>query len=210
MTLTRRSGEYVILANGKSLMSSRMHGSEEALATLACRRARTLEAAVRARRRSRHGLHAARDARSAPAGRDRRRRRAAAGGRGVEPRPARAAGRTPAEGSGACASRWATSRRRCARAAGRFDAVLLDVDNGPAAFTALGQRRRSTTIAGWPPPARRSRPAACWPSGRPGRIGSSSSACVMAGSPSRSARVRGRLKKGGPRHTIFLGHNRAA
>ncbi|PYR51038.1 MAG: hypothetical protein DMF95_09235 [Acidobacteria bacterium] len=29
MTLTRRGGEYVILAGGKSLMSSRMHGSEE-------------------------------------------------------------------------------------------------------------------------------------------------------------------------------------
>src|ERR1700722_8924561 len=38
----RRGGEYVILANGKSLISSRMHGSEEALATLACRRARTI------------------------------------------------------------------------------------------------------------------------------------------------------------------------
>src|SRR5438093_12199630 len=43
MTLTRRGGEYVILAGGKSLMSSRVHGSEEALATLACRRVRTLE-----------------------------------------------------------------------------------------------------------------------------------------------------------------------
>src|SRR6185295_5571172 len=43
MALTRRDGEYVILAAGKSLMSSRMHGSEEALATLACRRVRTLE-----------------------------------------------------------------------------------------------------------------------------------------------------------------------
>ena len=43
MALTRRDREYVILANGKSLMSSRMHGSEEALATFACRRARTLE-----------------------------------------------------------------------------------------------------------------------------------------------------------------------
>jgi hypothetical protein len=35
MKLTRRANEYIILANGKSLMSSRMHGSEEALATLA-------------------------------------------------------------------------------------------------------------------------------------------------------------------------------
>ena len=37
MALTRRDTEYVILANGKSLMSSLMHGSEEALATLADR-----------------------------------------------------------------------------------------------------------------------------------------------------------------------------
>src|SRR5262249_37441710 len=41
MTLTRRGGEYVILADGKALMSSRMKGSEEALATLGCARART-------------------------------------------------------------------------------------------------------------------------------------------------------------------------
>ena len=43
LKLIRRSDEYIILANGKSLMSSRMHGSEEALATFACREARTLE-----------------------------------------------------------------------------------------------------------------------------------------------------------------------
>lgn len=43
MRLTRRDTEYVILANGRNLMSSRMHGSEEAMATLACRRARALE-----------------------------------------------------------------------------------------------------------------------------------------------------------------------
>ena len=42
LKLTRRDDEYVILANGKSLMSSGMYGSEEALATLACRDARTL------------------------------------------------------------------------------------------------------------------------------------------------------------------------
>jgi spermidine synthase len=44
MALTRRSGEYVILAGGESLMSSRMHGSEEALATLGCRTVRQREA----------------------------------------------------------------------------------------------------------------------------------------------------------------------
>jgi spermidine synthase len=43
LKLVRRSDEYIILANGKPLMSSRMHGSEEALAALACRHARTLE-----------------------------------------------------------------------------------------------------------------------------------------------------------------------
>ena len=40
LTLSRRDREYVIHANGRSLMSSLMHGSEEALATIACRHAR--------------------------------------------------------------------------------------------------------------------------------------------------------------------------
>ena len=43
MRLTRQGDEYVILVNGRTLMSSRMHGSEEALATIACQHARTLE-----------------------------------------------------------------------------------------------------------------------------------------------------------------------
>ncbi len=43
MALTRRGSEYMILADGKDLMSSRMKGSEEELATAACVRARTLE-----------------------------------------------------------------------------------------------------------------------------------------------------------------------
>ena len=37
LALTRRGSEYVILANGKSLMSNRMHGSEEALADFGMR-----------------------------------------------------------------------------------------------------------------------------------------------------------------------------
>src|SRR5688572_5574373 len=40
--LTRRDDEYMLLANGRPLMSSRMHGSEEALAQLACGDARML------------------------------------------------------------------------------------------------------------------------------------------------------------------------
>jgi spermidine synthase len=41
--LARHDDEYLILANGKPLMSSLLHGSEEALATLGCREARALE-----------------------------------------------------------------------------------------------------------------------------------------------------------------------
>jgi hypothetical protein len=44
MALMHRPGEHLILAGGKPLMSSRMHGSEEAMAEMACQRARTLEA----------------------------------------------------------------------------------------------------------------------------------------------------------------------
>jgi spermidine synthase len=40
--LARRGDEYLLLAGTAVLMSSRMHGSEEALATLACQRTRTL------------------------------------------------------------------------------------------------------------------------------------------------------------------------
>src|SRR5260221_490854 len=43
MKLIRRGDEYIILVDGAILMSSRMHGSEEALATSACQRVRTLQ-----------------------------------------------------------------------------------------------------------------------------------------------------------------------
>lgn len=42
LTLIRHTSEYLILASGQSLMSSRMHDSEDALAELGCDRARTL------------------------------------------------------------------------------------------------------------------------------------------------------------------------
>ena len=43
MKLLRRGDDYSIVADGAVLMSSRMHGSEKALATLACQRAKTLK-----------------------------------------------------------------------------------------------------------------------------------------------------------------------
>jgi spermidine synthase len=42
LTLTHHVSEFVIEADGQTLMSSRMHGSEDALAILGCARARTL------------------------------------------------------------------------------------------------------------------------------------------------------------------------
>ena len=42
LTLTHHPSEFAILADGQSLMSSRMHGSEDALAILGCRDARML------------------------------------------------------------------------------------------------------------------------------------------------------------------------
>ncbi len=43
LKLVRRDDEYLILADGKPLMSSRVHGSEELLATAACRNAQKLQ-----------------------------------------------------------------------------------------------------------------------------------------------------------------------
>jgi spermidine synthase len=44
LALMRRDDEYVIFAGATPLMSSRVHGSEDALATLGCERAKALEA----------------------------------------------------------------------------------------------------------------------------------------------------------------------
>lgn len=44
LTLNRHPSELAILADGEILMSSRMHGSEDALATLGCYRAQMLDA----------------------------------------------------------------------------------------------------------------------------------------------------------------------
>ena len=134
LTLTRHTNEFVILADGHSLMSSRMHGSEDALAVLGCQRARLLP-----------------------------RPRVLVGGLGmgftlraaldILPPGARVVlvelvpavvewNRGPLA---ALADRPLDDRRVALEerdvaevlrsGSGRFDAVLLDVDNGPAALT---------------------------------------------------------------------------
>ena len=90
---------------------------------------------------------------------------------------------------------------------GRFDAVLLDVDNGPAAFTAshnasLYDDRGLAAARGALKPGG---VLAVWSSREDRRF---EQRLRYGGFDVTVERVRGRLKKGGPRHTIFLGARR--
>jgi spermidine synthase len=87
---------------------------------------------------------------------------------------------------------------------GRFDAVLLDVDNGPDAFTAtanarlygdqgLAAARDALTPGGV---------LAVWSAWEDRRF---EQRLRYAGFVVEVERVRGRLRKGGPKHTIFIG-----
>jgi len=208
MTLTRRDTEYVILADGKSLMSSRMHGSEEALATFACRRVRTAEQPC-----------------------------VLVGGLGMGFTLRATLDLLPPDATVVVAEllsavvEWnrgplaplaghpLRDRRvqvvvgdvadTMLSSPGRFDAVLLDVDNGPAAFAASGNaglytdRGLATTRAA----LKVGGVLAVW-SARDDR--KFEQRLRYGGFSVEVERVRGRLKKGGPRHVIFLGHNRVA
>jgi spermidine synthase len=205
MRLMRRGGEYIILANGKSLMSSRMHGSEEALATLACRRARRVaEPCVLV-----GGLGMGFTLRAT-----------------LDLLPPAAtvvvAELVPAvvewnRGPLGPLAEYPLNDRRVrvdtgdvaatlAASPGAFDAVVLDVDNGPVAFTtsnnaglysdrglaaARGALKAGGVLAVW----------SAWDDRRFEQRLRYGKFTVEV------ERVRGRLKKGGPRHTIFLGHN---
>ena len=208
MTLLHRDGEYVILANGKTLMSSRMHGSEEALATLACRQVRALEEPCVLVGGLGMGftLRATLDllppaatvivAELIPAVVEWN--RGPLGPLAAHPLKDR---RVRVEVGDVATTLGAGP--------GRFDAVLLDVDNGPDAFTSsrnaglysdrgLAAIRAALKAGGvlavW----------SAWEDRKfEQRLRYGSFAVEVE-------RVRGRLKKGGPRHTIFLGHNSPA
>ena len=85
-----------------------------------------------------------------------------------------------------------------------FDAVLLDVDNGPSAFTAsnnadlYSDRGLAAARAALKPGG----VFAVWSSREDRRF---EQRLRYAGFDVTVERVRGRLKKGGPRHTIFVG-----
>jgi len=204
LKLIRRSDEYIILANGKSLMSSRMHGSEEALATFACRKARTLEqpSVLIGGLGMGFTLRATLDllppdatvvvAEMVPA--------VVEWNRGPL---------APLAGQPLNDTRVRVDIEDVAvtlsSSAGQFDAILLDVDNGPTAVTgsnndglyddrgiaaAFSALKMDGVLAVWS--AREDRKFEQ-------RLSHGRFAVEVE-------RVRGRLKKGGPRHTIFLGY----
>jgi spermidine synthase len=204
LKLIRRGNEYIILANGKSLMSSLMHGSEEALATFACRRARTLKqpSVLIGGLGMGFTLRATLDllppdamvvvAEMVPAVVEWNR-----GPLGVlagEPlKDTRV--RVEIEDVAVMLS----------SSASHFDAVLLDVDNGPTAFAASNNdglyddRGIATAFAA----LKVDGVLAVWSAREDRKFEQRLSHGRFA---VEVKRVRGRLKKGGPRHTIFLGH----
>ena len=203
MTLMRRDSEIVILANGKPLMSSRMHGSEEALAVLACRHARTLEdpCVLIGGLGMGFTLRATLDllppsavvvvAELVPAVVDwNRGPLGPLAGHPLKDRRVRVE-------VGDVAVSLRTS-------IGRFDAVLLDVDNGPAAFTAshnaglYDDRGIAAARAALKPGG----VLAVWSAWDDRKF---EKRLRRGGFTIEVERVRARLKKGGPRHTVFLG-----
>jgi len=205
LSLTLRSGEYVILANGKSLMSSRMHGSEEALATFACAR-------IRDRREPRVSvligglgmgftLRATLDllpqdaavvvAELLPAVVEWN--RGPLGPLAGHPLKDRRVHVEPGDVA-------VTLRSRV----NAFDAILLDVDNGPAAFATSGNAGlyNDAGLAAARAALREDGVLAVWSAREDRKF---EQRLRYAGFRVEVERVRGRLKKGGPRHTIFLG-----
>jgi spermidine synthase len=204
LKLARRDDEYIILANGRSLMSSGMYGSEEALATLGCRRARTLERPC-----------------------------ILIGGLGMGFTLRSTLDFLPADATvvvaellpavvewnrgplGPLASHPLKDKRVRLEIAdvavtlrsspGKFDAVLLDVDNGPSALTAsdnawlYGDRGIAAALEALNDDG----VLAVWSAREDRKF---EKRLRYGGFAVQVEHVRGRLKKGGPHHTIFLAH----
>lgn len=206
MRLTKRDEEYVVLLNGKTLMSSRAHGSEEALATTGCRHLRTAEQP-----------------------------RVLVGGLGMgftlraalDVLPAHAivtvAELVPAvvEWNRGPLSQLAGHPLRDRRVRidlndvgftlranpGRFDAVLLDVDNGPRAFTSEANQGLydNAGVAAAYAALRDDGVLAVWSAWEDRKF---EQRLRYHGFVAHTERVRARLKKGGAHHTVFLAFKR--
>ncbi len=204
MKLMRRSNEYIILANGKTLMSSRMHGSEEALATFGCRRARTLDQSCVLVGGLGMGftLRATLDllprtaivvvAELVPAVVDWNR-----GPLGPLTGHPMKDKRVRVDINDVSVILHASTDR--------FDAVLLDVDNGPAGFATAGNDRLygDRGLAAGFTALKPGGVLAVWSAREDRRF---EQRLRYVGFAVEVERVRGRLKKGGPHHTIFLGY----
>jgi spermidine synthase len=204
MKLIRRGDEYLILADGAILMSSRMHGSEEALAALACEGMRRLRQPCVLIGGLGMGftLRTALDLLSPDAtvvvaelvSAVVEWNRGALGPLAGHPLKDK---RVRVE-TGDVAGTLRSGR-------GQFDAVLLDVDNGPAAFSAsknaglYDKRGIAATLAA----LKMEGVLAVWAAREDRKF---EQRLREGGFDVQVQRVRGRLKKGGPRHTIFLGH----
>jgi spermidine synthase len=204
--LARRDDEYMILANGKPLMSSRIHGSEEALATLGCRDARALKQprVLIGGLGMGYTLRAVLDvlpstaivtvAELVPAVIEWNRAPLAALA-GYPLRDHRVRIETGDVGF--------TLRAN----PGGFDVVLLDVDNGPAAFTAVVNAGlyENSGVAAAHAALRPGGTLAVWSAWEDRDFEQRLSG---HGFDVTVERVRARLEKRGPRHTIFLAHKR--
>jgi spermidine synthase len=207
ITLARQDRELLILAGGRPLMSSRMHGSEAALATFGC-------AKVPGR---------------AP--------RVLIGGLGMGFTLRATLDLLPADAQllvaellpaivewnrgplGSLANHPLKDRRVTLdvedvaavmrRHRSTFDAILLDVDNGPDAFTATGNASLygDAGLAAIRDALQPGGTVAVWSAWEDKKF---EQRLRYAGFTVHVERVRARLKQGGPRHTIFLGKAPAA
>ena len=207
MRLTERDGEFVIHVSGDTLMSSRTHGSEEALATLGCGDLRSVE-----------------------------RPRVLVGGLGMgftlratlDLLPPGAivtvAELVPAvvewnRGPLAALANYPLSDKRVRvkvtdvgftlRAnPGAFDAILMDVDNGPAAFTSPNNSALydNDGVAVAYEALKTGGRLAVWSAWDDHKF---EQRLRFHGFVAESSRVRARLNKGGRKHTIFLGVKQA-
>jgi spermidine synthase len=204
MALMRRDREHVILANGKPLMSSLMHGSEEALAALACQRARMMHqpCALVGGLGMGYTLRAALDALPANANVSVAELLPAVVDWNRGPLAALAGEPLKDPRVTVLLDDVATVLER---SAGRFDVLMLDVDNGPSAFSESANAALYTDrgLASAKTALKPDGVLAIW-SARDDR--KFEQRLRYNGFRVEVSRVRARLKKGGPRHTIFVGY----
>ncbi|CAN5364039.1 spermidine synthase [soil metagenome] len=207
LTLTKRDDEFMILASGMPLMTSRMHGSEQALATLGCREIPA------------HGA------------------RVLVGGLGMGFTLRVALDLLPPDGGVVVAElvpavvEWNRGplgplaghplndprvrldvrdvRETLAARDATFDAILLDVDNSPDAFTVRSNQSiyREAGLAAIHAALRPGGMLAMWSDSEDKWF---ETRLRRAGFVVTAERVRGRLAGKGPHHTIFLARATAA